>query len=115
MLYQAVVFIHLVAARTWVGGTLFMVLAMVPMDRRGMQDSGTAGVVFLTSAAQRFVTLAWISIALLVLTGVHLAWAHWEVRPHNFFTASGIFFRILQARVGLTITVIVLRLVRDFL
>ncbi len=109
------VFIHLMAAIVWVGGTLFLVMVMVPLARQGMHDSGSTGAVFLRQAAQRFVPVAWVSIALLVLTGVYLGWAYWGVRPHNFFTADGIFFQTLQAKVGLTITVIALSLVHDFI
>jgi uncharacterized membrane protein len=33
MLYQIMVFIHLLSAVTWVGGMLFLVMVMVPLAR----------------------------------------------------------------------------------
>jgi copper resistance protein D len=114
MLYQTIVFIHLLSAIVWVGGTLFLVIVMVPLARREMLDSGPVGAVYIRQAAQRFVPVAWASITLLILTGTYLGWAHWGVTPENFFTDDGIFIQILRAKVGLTVAVIALSFVHDF-
>ena len=113
MLYQAAVFIHILSAIVWAGGMLFLVMVMVPLARQAMRDGGP-GAVLLQQAARRFLPVAWSAIALLVLTGIYIAWSHWGVRPDNFFTGGGQFIRVLQIKVGLTLLVIVLSLAHDF-
>jgi len=113
MLYKAAVFIHILSAIIWVGGTLFLVIVMVPLSRREMGASGR-GLILLRQAARRFVPVAWASIVLLVVTGIFLAWDHWGIRPGNFFTSGGHFLRTLQAKTGLAVLVIGLSLFHDF-
>ena len=114
MLYQAAVFLHILSAITWVGGTLFLVIVMVPLSRRETVASGR-GLNLLRQAARRFVPVAWASIVVLAVTGVYLAWDHWGIRPGNFFTSGGHFMSTLQAKTGLAVLVIGLSLFHDFL
>ncbi len=114
MLYQAAVFIHVLSAVIWVGGTLFLVIVMVPLARKDMRQSGP-GFILLRQATRRFLPVAWASIVLLALTGAFIAWDHWGVRPGNFFSTGGHFFRTLQVKTGLVILVIGLSLVHDFI
>jgi hypothetical protein len=113
MLYQAAVFLHILSAITWVGGTLFLVIVMVPLSRRETEASGR-GLILLRQAALRFVPVAWASIVLLAVTGIYLAWDHWGIRPGNFFTSGGHFLRTLQIKTGLAVLVIGLSLFHDF-
>ena len=92
---------------------LFLVLVLVPLTRKEMDMPGQ-GAVLLRQAARRFLPVAWTSIVVLVVTGVFIAWDHWGIRPGNFFTSGGHFFRTLQIKLGLAILVIGLSLVHDF-
>jgi uncharacterized membrane protein len=114
MLYQTVVFIHVLSAVIWVGGMLFLVMVLVPLSRRGMKAGGATGEL-LRQSTQKFLPVAWLAMGLLVVTGIYIGWDHWGVRPGNFFSTGGHFFRILQIKTGLFVLVIVLSLVHDFL
>jgi|TARA_B100000315_G_scaffold229589_1_gene239302 uncharacterized membrane protein len=113
MLYQAAVFIHLVSAVTWVGGSLFLVLVLVPVMRTGV-ESPSQGARLLGHIARRFRTVAWASIILLVGTGLFVATDHWRVTPSDFFGGSGWFIDVLRAKVGLVFAIIVLSFFHDF-
>jgi uncharacterized membrane protein len=114
MFYQAAVFLHILSAITWVGGTLFLVIVMVPLSRRETAATGR-GLNLLRQAARRFVPVAWASIVVLAATGIYLAWDHWGIRPDNFFASGGHFISTLQAKTGLAVLVIVMSLFHDFL
>ncbi|MBL8602398.1 MAG: CopD family protein [Myxococcales bacterium] len=77
-LYLLSVTLHILAAATWVGGMLFLILVVVPWLRRGGR-SGAAR--FLHETGVRFRDVGWGCFALLAVTGafnlsvrgVHLA------------------------------------------
>ena len=114
MLYQIAVFIHVLSAVTWVGGMLFLVMVLVPLSRRERKAGGATSEL-LRQSAQKFLPVAWLAMALLVVTGIYIGWDHWGVRPGNFFSTGGHFFRTLQIKTGLFLVVIALSLVHDFL
>ncbi len=114
MLYQIAVFIHILAAVIWVGGMLFLVTVLVPLSRRERKTGGAMGGV-LRESAQKFLPVAWLAMAFLVVTGIYIGWDQWGVRPGNFFSTGGHFFRILQVKTGLFVAVIVLSFIHDFL
>ena len=114
MMYQIAVFIHILAAVIWVGGMLFLVMVLVPLSRRERKTGG-AMVGLLRDSAQKFLPVAWTAMAFLVVTGIYIGWDQWGVRPGNFFSTGGHFFRILQVKTGLFVVVIALSLVHDFL
>jgi uncharacterized membrane protein len=68
------VWIHLLAAVTWIGGSLFLSLVLAP-SYRAMAAKPDAGVLFRT-AAKRFRLVVWGGVALLLLTGPMLVIAH---------------------------------------
>ena len=109
-LYQAIVAIHVVAAVTWLGGMLFLVMVMVPLVRR---DAGP-GFAWLRQAAERFVPVAWISMVLLALTGGYLATDHWGIGVGDFFSGGIHFINILQIKTALFLVVILVSLAHDF-
>ena len=109
-MYQAIVYIHVISAITWLGGMLFLAMVMVPLARR---DAGV-GFAVLRSAAQKFVPVAWASMVVLAGSGAFLAWTHWGVRPGTFFGGDGHFLQFLQMKTGLFIVVIILSLAHDF-
>ena len=109
-MYQAIVYIHVVAAITWLGGMLFLAMVMVPLARR----DANIGFGVLRSAAEKFVKVAWASMMVLAVTGGYLAWTHWGVRPSTFFGGDGHFLQFLQMKTGLFVIVILLSLAHDF-
>ncbi len=113
MAYQVAVFIHLLAAMTWIGGTLFLIMVMVPLSR-GIIEPPALGIRVLTQAARRFRVVAWASIILLVITGAFIATDQWRITLDVFLTGGGHFVRVLQIKVGLVALIIVLSAVHDF-
>lgn len=109
-MYQAVVYIHIVSAVTWVGGMLFLAMVMVPLARR----DGGGGFAVLREAAKKFVPIAWGSMIVLAVTGGYLAWTHWGVRPGTFFGGEGHFLQFLQMKTGLFLIAVLLSLAHDF-
>ena len=113
MAYQFAVFIHLLAAITWIGGTLFLVMVMVPLSR-GVIEPQALGIQILTQAARRFRVVAWASIILLVITGAFIATDQWRITSALFFGSDNHFVRVLQIKVGLVALIIVLSAFHDF-
>ncbi len=113
MAYQVAVFIHLLAAITWIGGTLFLVMVLVPLSRRAIQPPAL-GIRVLVQAARRFRAVAWASIVLLVVSGAFLAVDHWRITSARFFSSGDRFVEVLQAKVGLVALIIVLSAFHDF-
>ncbi len=109
-MYQAIVYIHVIAAITWLGGMLFLAMVMVPLARR---DAGV-GFAMLRDAAKKFVPVAWASMAALTVTGGYLAWTHWGIRPGAFFGGEGHFVQFLQMKTGLFVIVILASIAHDF-
>lgn len=114
-MYQLAVFIHILAAIIWVGGTLFLVMVMVPLTRQGAIGSPPEAARLLGAVARKFRRVAWGSIVALVITGLFIGTEHWGVTPSSFFTGEGWFLKLLQAKVGVVAIIIVLSLVHDFI
>lgn len=66
------VWLHLLAAITWIGGMFFLVLVVVPWMRRGNRASGAQ---LLRETGTRFRTIAWVCFGVLVVTGTFQLWA----------------------------------------
>jgi len=114
-MYQAAVAVHILSAVVWLGGMLFLVMVMLPAARKAMQSGGPgAGLDVLRDTTQRFLPVAWAAMVLLGLSGAYLAWEHWGIRPGVFFTDSGRFMHILQAKSLLFLIVVLLSLMHDF-
>lgn len=64
-------YVHLVAAAVWVGG-LFALLPTLMVLRRAVQPADRRPL--LVAVAERFTTLASLSLAVLLLTGVYASW-----------------------------------------
>lgn len=64
------VWLHLLAAVTWIGGSLFLSLALVPVLREEA-FAAQRGALFKTVAG-RFRKMVWVSIALVIVTGIPL-------------------------------------------
>ena len=109
-MYPVLVFIHVIAAITWLGGMLFLVMVMVPLARR---DAGV-GFGSLRAAAEKFVPIAWAAKLVLAGSGAYLAWQYWDVRPETFFTGDTHLLSYLQMKTGLFVIVIIFSLLHDF-
>ena len=62
-----VVVFHVFSAIIWIGGSIFLALVMVPVAC-GMDPPAT-GLLFLRRSALRFRGIAWVLLALLVVSG----------------------------------------------
>ena len=60
--------LHVLAAITWIGGTLFIAFVLVPVIRRVGEPHLRADLISQTG--KRFRTVAWIALTLLVATGL---------------------------------------------
>lgn len=109
-MHQAIVYLHIISAVTWLGGMLFLAMVMVPLARR----DGGGGFATLREAAKKFVPIAWASKIVLAVTGGYLAWTYFGVRPGTFFGGEGHFLQFLQMKTGLFLIVVLLSLAHDF-
>ena len=65
--YLASVFLHILAAMTWIGGMVMFVGAVMPvLKRRGAEEREA----FLADFGPRFGRVAWTSFSVLIVTGV---------------------------------------------
>jgi putative copper export protein len=69
-----VVWLHVLAAITWIGGMLFIALVLVPVARRLPDQTLRARLIHETGV--RFRTVGWIALAVLVVTGALNLWVH---------------------------------------
>ena len=109
-MYQVLSLIHVLAAITWLGGMLFLLMVMIPLARR----NEAVGFGVLRSAAEKFVPIAWAAKVVLAGSGAYLAWEYWGIRPDTFFTGDTHFVDYLQRKTGIFIIVIILSLAHDF-
>lgn len=110
--YELSVYAHILAITTWLGGTLFLTLVLVPLTRRSAPPPGSAARL-LGQAARRFRTVAWVAIAVLVLSGAGNVLAR-GVHPLDIVTGSGWFFSLLRIKLLLVLLVVSLSALHDF-
>jgi uncharacterized membrane protein len=65
-LYVISVYLHVLAAITWIGGMFFLVLVVVPWLRRGDRQKGAA---FLRETGAQFRNVGWTCFGILLVTG----------------------------------------------
>jgi putative copper export protein len=68
ILYEVVVWLHVLAAAVWIGAMAFFALVVVPVARR--PENRAAAPRWLAAMGARFRTLGWALLAVLVTTGV---------------------------------------------
>ena len=68
VLYLVSVWLHIIAAAIWIGGSIFLALVMVPALRRPEYQGMAAP--FLQFAARRFRWVGWVSLAIMAVTGL---------------------------------------------
>lgn len=69
--YLLSVWLHLIAAITWIGGMLFLVMVVVPALRSGDRQRAVA---LMRDAGQRFRGIGWACFGVLLLTGLFNLW-----------------------------------------
>lgn len=107
-----VVWIHLLAAITWIGGMLFISMVVVPVSRR-LPPPG--GVQLLREVGRYFRWVAWPAIILLVGTGILNAWQDGYLAALFQGTLlERVGGRFLAAKVLLVLLMVLLSFLHDF-
>lgn len=96
--------VHVVAASTWFGGLVFLVLTLL---RRGKERDPVA----LGGVVRRFSLLATVCVLGVTLAGVTLGWA--EVRAWRALTSTT-YGRVLMVKVGLVIPIVLIAAYNHF-
>ena len=102
------VWIHLIAALSWIGGSLFLSLVLAP-SYRSLAAKPDAGMLFRASA-KRFRLVVWGAVAVLLLTGPLLVVGHgWPLFEPTHWPA------LLVIKVSLVAVLLVMTLAHDLL
>jgi uncharacterized membrane protein len=102
----AVVFFHVLAAVSWIGGMIFLSVVLAPLMRRGAATSDQ--LLLFRTAAKRFRILTWSSIAVLIATGPLLL-THRSSEP----VAASLWGGVLALKVFLVACLLVLTVLHD--
>jgi copper resistance protein D len=112
--YLASVWLHIMAAVIWVGGTLFLVLVLIPAIR---QPEFTAmGARMIRWTARRFRWVGWLSFVVFILTGAgNLAFrgVTWNDLTSGIFW-RGSFGSVLMLKLAAFALILALSSVHDF-
>jgi putative copper resistance protein D len=85
ILYEAVVWLHVLAASVWIGSMAFFALVVVPVVRRA--ENRAAAPRLLRAIGARFRALGWIALGVLVATGAANLRFH-RITVAYFFSAD---------------------------
>lgn len=114
-LYLMIVWIHVLAAMVWIGGSLFLVLVFMPVVRH--IESKSMASSLLRRGALKFRRIGWICLVILILTGIlnlgfrGYGWA----RLFDGSLFAGAFGRILAVKLSLVLSILIISLLHDFL
>lgn len=112
-LYLLSIWLHVIAASIWIGGTIFLAAVLVPMIRRPEYRAFAPAV--LQSAGERFRKIGWASLLVLMVTGVanltfrRFAWTD-VGDPHGWNSRFG---ETLATKLVVVATIMVLSLAHD--
>lgn len=112
-LWMLSVLLHILAAITWFGGILFLVLVVVPWLRRGDRAKAAA---FLMETGTPFRKVGWICFALVLATGTFNLWYR-GVRLGDFVDPAWLgspFGKAVVIKLGLFAVTLVVSGVHDF-
>jgi putative copper export protein len=96
MSHHALLVLHLLAATVWVGGYVFLVLGYAPEAVRTRDPRG------LIDAHQRLQRMALPALAVVIVSGLWLAW-NWLPDPTLWFEASLPIAEVIFAKLGLLV------------
>ena len=105
--------VHLLAAITWIGGLLFITMVLVPTLR--VPEIRPNALVLLRTTGRKFQRIAYATFVTLVATGaanLYLKAGSWGAVGALLPTTYG---HLLTAKVGLVLVVIALALYHDFI
>ena len=111
--YVASVYLHILAAATWVGGIIFLVAVIVPSLKK--LDAAAAGPM-LRATVFRFRAVGWVAFAVLLATGLYnlhargIGWAE-LTDPAFRATSSG---KALLIKLACFAFVVIFQAVHDF-
>jgi putative copper export protein len=107
--YETLVVLHVLAAAVWIGGTVALVFAGVPVLRR-LPDEQRADSVRLLG--RRWKPIGWGSLAVLAASGIWLAFGYWGLDdPDTLSTGTG---RLLVAKGAIFLTLLTSAALHDF-
>lgn len=95
--------IHLLAAITWVGGTIFVAVVLTPLLRRELPRQERMKLVSMVG--RRFNTVGWIALSVLLTTGLYNSWLRLRVFEGLYTSTYGY---ILLAKLILVAIVVAL-------
>ena len=113
--YTLVVLIHILAAIIWLGGMFFIAIVMVPVLRR--LEPPQKRIEVLSATATRFRVVSWITIIVILVTGVLNA-INRGVTLQAISTGelfSTYFGKILALKLTLVFAMLVLSAMHDFI
>ncbi len=112
-LYLVSVWLHILAAMTWIGGMAFLVLVVVPWLRRGDRVNAAA---FLADTGRRFRNVGWSCFGIVLVTGTFNLWVRGVRLPdfmHPEWRATP-FGRAVLWKLALFTAVLVVSAYHDF-
>lgn len=111
--YILAVWLHILAAVTWIGGMFFLVLVVVPWLRGG--GGGIDAARFLRETGRRFRNISWICFGIVLTTG-SFALGMRGVRPSSFVDPDWLdssFGRLVLLKLAVFTIVIFVSMVHD--
>lgn len=114
-LFVLSVWIHILAAATWIGGSLFLVIVLAPTIRK--LEFREQGWIFIHRVAQRFSWVGWSCFGLLIATGIFNLFVHGGM--NRGLLGSGEFWlgsygKVFAWKLALVGIILVLSAVHDF-
>jgi uncharacterized membrane protein len=113
-LYIVSVWLHILAAATWIGGMVFLVLVLLPVTRMAEYRGAASGLMHWTGVRFRFV--GWVCLGLLLASGiVNLLYrgVGWAELTSGEFWAGG-FGRAFGLKMILVAIILVGSAIHDF-
>lgn len=114
LIYLLSVWLHIIAAVVWIGGTIFLAGVLLPAIRR--PEFAQVGVPLIRATAHRFRFVGWLCFGVFVLTGSVNLWFRgigWtELQSGHFWQGS--FGTALASKLILVAVIISLSALHDF-
>jgi uncharacterized membrane protein len=113
VLRTVILWIHLLAALTWIGGLLFQVLVVFPVLGRGTLTAER--LRFSLSLEARFRAILWPAIGLVLFTGLVNLLHAWHTASVAGVTWPPTFARVLSVKLLLVLAMIALQAVQQLI
>lgn len=114
LIYLLSVWLHILAAVVWIGGTIFLASVLLPAMRR--PEFAQFGVPLIRSTAQRFRYVGWVCFGVFIVTGAVNLWFRgigWtELHSAEFW--QGGFGAALATKLVLVAVIIAISALHDF-